>query len=124
MTRVLLLILVCLLLIGCGANWVRVDGVYTETLMNKRIVYYAKVNGGDREVSELLYDKLVDRLDNLPDDKVLELHGNMQWVKCLTCGRRVLLRRREFNRRLKKVVSRSWPGTAGDIERAGPAEGD
>ena len=71
MTRVLLLILVCLLLIGCGANWVRVDGVYTETLMNKRIVYYAKVNGGDREVSELLYDKLVDRLDNLPDDKVL-----------------------------------------------------
>ena len=24
----------------------------------------------------------------LPDDKVFELHGNMQWAKCLDCGRR------------------------------------
>ena len=24
----------------------------------------------------------------LPDDKVLELHGNMRWVSCLNCGRR------------------------------------
>lgn len=24
----------------------------------------------------------------VPDDRVLELHGNMQWVSCLECGRR------------------------------------
>jgi len=28
---------------------------------------------------------------------------------CLLCGRRVLLRRSEFNRRLKKVISSGWP---------------
>ena len=44
-------------------------------------------------------------------------------LTCLTCGRRVLMRRREFNRRLKKVVSRSWPGSAEDIERTEPAKG-
>lgn len=71
MNRALLLILIVLLLVSCSVNWVRVDGVYTETLMNKKIVYYAKVNGGDREISELIYNDLVDKLSDLPDDKVL-----------------------------------------------------
>jgi NAD-dependent deacetylase len=37
---------------------------------------------------------ITQNIDNLhqkagvPDDKVLELHGNMQWIVCLGCGRR------------------------------------
>ncbi|MBA7652529.1 NAD-dependent protein deacetylase [subsurface metagenome] len=37
---------------------------------------------------------ITQNIDNLhqkagvPDDKVFELHGNMQWVVCLSCGRR------------------------------------
>lgn len=45
-------------------------------------------------------------------------------LTCLTCGRRVLLRRREFNRRLKKVLSRSWPEQAGSSEGADPPKED
>jgi hypothetical protein len=35
-------------------------------------------------------------------------------VKCLRCGRRVLLPRRELERRLKHFVSRAEPGLAMD----------
>jgi hypothetical protein len=41
-------------------------------------------------------------------------------LTCLTCGRRVLLRRREFNRRLKKVISRGWQGPAESPEGSVP----
>jgi NAD-dependent deacetylase len=40
---------------------------------------------------------ITQNVDNLhqkagvPDDKVFELHGNMQWVLCLSCGRRYSL---------------------------------
>ena len=45
-------------------------------------------------------------------------------LTCLTCGRRVLLRRREFNRRLKKVISRGWLGPAENPEGSGPPKED
>ena len=59
----------------------------------------AKSNPAHYAIAELdKLDKLdcviTQNVDNLhqkagvPDDKVFELHGNMQWVKCLSCGRR------------------------------------
>jgi hypothetical protein len=45
-------------------------------------------------------------------------------MKCETCGRRVLLARREFDKRVKKFVSRGPETPAGQIEAllAPPAE--
>ena len=34
-------------------------------------------------------------------------------LTCLTCSRRVMLRRSEFNRRLKQVLSRGWTPAGG-----------
>ena len=64
----------------------------------------AKPNPAHYAIAEL--DKLgrldcviTQNVDNLhqkagvPDDKVFELHGNMQWAVCLSCGRRYHLNR-------------------------------
>ena len=40
-------------------------------------------------------------------------------LKCATCGHRVLLSRREFERRLAKVLSRAEPQSASGEDRTG-----
>jgi len=63
------------------------------------LITEAEPNPAHYAIAELdRLDKLdcviTQNIDNLhqkagvPDDKVLELHGNMQWVVCLSCGRR------------------------------------
>ena len=70
-----------------------------QLLWGKRPIGEVKPNPAHDAIAEL--DKLgkldcviTQNVDNLhqmagvPDDKVFELHGNMQWVICLSCGRR------------------------------------
>jgi NAD-dependent deacetylase len=63
------------------------------------LITEAKPNPAHYAIAELdrlgkLDCVITQNIDNLhqkagvPDDKVFELHGNMQWVVCLSCGRR------------------------------------
>ena len=63
-TRILFLIIVSSLLVGCASR-VQVNGVYTETLMNGQTVYHAQTEAGDRIINQLVYENLVYKLNNL-----------------------------------------------------------
>jgi len=65
----------------------------------RQLIITAEPNPAHYAIAELyrlgkLDCVITQNVDNLhqragmPDDKVLELHGNMQWVVCLGCGRR------------------------------------
>ena len=62
--RILFLILVGLLLIGCASR-VQVTGVYSDTLMNGQSVYYVQTDEGDRRITLRVYKRLVDKLNGL-----------------------------------------------------------
>jgi len=73
-----------------------------QLLWKERLTGEVKPNPAHYAIAELdrlgkLDCVITQNVDNLhqkagvPDDKVFELHGNMQWVICLNCGRRYSL---------------------------------
>ena len=73
-----------------------------QSLWKERLTVEVKPNPAHYAIAELdrlgkLDCVITQNVDNLhqkagvPDDKVFELHGNMQWVICLSCGRRYSL---------------------------------
>ncbi len=70
-----------------------------QMLQEEGLTTEAKPNPAHHAIAELdrlgkLDCVITQNIDNLhqkagvPDDKVFELHGNMQWAVCLSCGRR------------------------------------
>ena len=68
--RLLTALLICaILLTGCWTGAVRVKGVYTETMMNNEIRYYADLMGRDDiRITLFVYEKLVEYFKDFEAD--------------------------------------------------------